>query len=90
MKIKEIEERIIEIEKILSDENREKEMASGIVMEIALKKIERANRPLIAERNRLEKLLTFKYSRREFLNQFILTLVAVASLVITIIFSQAR
>lgn len=88
MKVKEIETRILEIENILSDEDRETKMASGIAMEVFLKKLERANKPLIAERTRLEKLLNFKYARREFIVQFILAMIAVLSLFLNIIFSQ--
>ncbi|TRZ64178.1 MAG: hypothetical protein D4Q79_02190 [Spirochaetia bacterium] len=84
MKIKEIEKRILEIEDILSDENRKKEMSAGIPMELFIRKLEKENEPLISERNRLEKLLNFKNNQRQFGIQFTLALVAVFSLLINI------
>ncbi len=60
-----IERRIREIDGVLSDRGREKDMARGIPMPIFEKKLEAANRPYIDERAKLVTERQFILDRRD-------------------------
>lgn len=53
-KTKNIEKRILEIDKILSDKDRRKKIGGTVVMSVFEKRVERANEPLLIEKKRLE------------------------------------
>ena len=65
MRLSSIEKRIQEIDGILADKEREKQMASGISMPFFKGMLKNANRPLIDERTRLETERRFILDRRE-------------------------
>lgn len=64
-RISDIERRILEIKKTLSDKKREKEMASEIPMPAFEKKLEIANRPLLEELDQLETERKFLLDERD-------------------------
>lgn len=65
MKLNRIEKRILKINEILADKNREKKMASGVAMPFFEKILERENRPLLEEKIQLETKRQFILDRRD-------------------------
>ncbi len=65
MNLSDIQKRIDEILKIISDEDRRKDLARGIAMSTFLKKLEKENRPLLAELRRLERQERFLSNNRQ-------------------------
>ena len=65
MRLKKIEKRILEIKNILADKDREKKMASGVVMPVFEGRLKNANRPLLEEKDRLETERQFILDRRD-------------------------
>lgn len=66
MRLKKIQNRIVEILNILSDEEREKKIANGITMHDFEKKLEKLNRPLQDELRILERKEQYSYNRHQF------------------------
>ena len=62
-----IEKRILEIQSILNDENREKEIGAGIPMEIFHGRLKNANRSLLAELEELKTRRQFAHDNRQLL-----------------------
>ena len=60
-----IEKRILEINEILADKNRERKMASGIAMPVFEKILANANRPLLEEKTQLETKRQFLLDKRD-------------------------
>lgn len=67
-RLREVEERILEISVILTDEKRRKDFAKGVAMPIFEGRLVNANRPLIAEKERLEQERLFLIDRRDSLS----------------------
>lgn len=61
----EVEDRILKISLILTDEKRRKDFARGVSMHIFEGRLANANRPLIDEMERLEKERLFLIDRRD-------------------------
>ena len=60
-----IEKRILEIDRMLGDKNRENEVASAIITDIHERQLKAANKPLLEERTRLETERRFMLDKRE-------------------------
>jgi len=60
-----IEKRILEIDRMLGDKNRENEVASAIITDIHERQLKAANKPLLEERARLETERRFMLDKRE-------------------------
>ena len=65
MNLRQIEKRILEINEILADKERERKMASGISMPIFEGRLKNANRPLLDEKAQLETNRQFLLDRRD-------------------------
>ena len=65
MELPEIQKRIVEILKIISDEKRRKDMASGVAMPFFLGRLREENRPLLAELKALERQERFLSDHRQ-------------------------
>ena len=64
MKLKKIENRILEIKNILSDKERERKMASGIIQKAFEAQLAKANRPLLEDLDKLQIERGFIIDRR--------------------------
>lgn len=80
--LKKIRERIVEIQTILGDENRRKEMGRGMLQEVFERQLEAENRPLRSELHVLERKEQFKATNRNF---WITVFVGISSVVISVI-----
>ena len=60
-----IEKRILEIDRMLGDKNRENEVASAIITDIHERQLKAANKPLLEERARLETERRFMLDKRD-------------------------
>lgn len=65
MKLLDIQKRIVEILKIISDEKRRKDIARGVAMPVFLGRLKKENRPLIAELKTLERKEQFLSNHRQ-------------------------
>jgi hypothetical protein len=66
MKLNRIEKRILEIDRIVTDKKREKEIRTpGVVQSINDARIEQANKPLLDERQQLTTEREFIIARRD-------------------------
>ena len=88
MEIRKIQKRIEEIKNILSDDARKKNFARGVTQDFYKNILEKENRPLFNELEKLETQLRFKTDERRFCIDLALTLIAIGSLLVNILVAR--